>query len=87
MLNLTEPRRKDKLDMHKRCGKCLNCRQVLACRTLIWKALADADVRRIRGEHGYSVGEDVRLIWNQALRDYPCTGGPERQRLKHNERT
>lgn len=57
----------------ERCGKCENCQRVESVKRLAGRALAHADVIRRRKNPGYTVGEDVRLVWNRALEENPCT--------------
>jgi len=55
-----------------RCGLCLPCLQVATVQQQALKALAQADVKRASSGVAYSVGEDIRLIWNTLLEENPC---------------
>jgi hypothetical protein len=51
-----------------RCLKCDNCLHVASVQAQALKALSQAQIKQ------QSIGEDVRLIWNRTLEEYPCTG-------------
>ena len=59
----------------KRCGKCANCLHVETVKRQALRAFAQADVQRVngRGSSPTPIGEDIRLIWNRTLAEYPCT--------------
>jgi len=46
---------------------CSNCRKVQAVRRSVLRALARSTMPGAQ-----RVGDDARIIWNSALRDYPC---------------
>lgn len=56
----------------QRCGKCPACLRVAEVKAQAMKALAQADIKRANNQPGYTVGEDVRLIWNRTLEENPC---------------
>jgi hypothetical protein len=56
----------------RRCGNCSACKRVEATKASCQRALAGADVRRANGDPTYSVGEDVRIVWNDMLAANPC---------------
>lgn len=55
-----------------RCGLCGACKRVEVVKQQAMKAFAQADVKRFSSGVPYSVGEDVRLIWNITLEENPC---------------
>jgi hypothetical protein len=50
----------------QRCGQCDNCRKIERVKHSCLRASL----------HGKG-GDDVRIVWNDALRDFPCSAPPK----------
>jgi hypothetical protein len=61
------------VDAAERCGRCQSCAKVSKTRDSILAAFAKSDVKGRVVNGGSGIGEDAALIWNDTLRDFPCT--------------
>ena len=53
----------------RRCGKCKNCKRLDTIKRQMLAATNDA-ARRMQ-----AVDQGLVDMWNEAVNDYPCTGG------------
>lgn len=56
--------------MNGRCNVCANCAQLDKVRRSVLAGVSRGTA------YGRSAGETGALIWNSALRDFPCTAQP-----------
>jgi hypothetical protein len=66
-----------------RCGTCVGCRKVKRAQVACGRALAAVEGRRCyvyqeTRKHVlvHSDADDVRTVWNDTLRDFPCEQPP-----------
>lgn len=56
-----------------RCGECENCRKVILMQGTTLRCVINAANR------GQAVSDDVVQLWNDTLKDNPCSNPPKRE--------